>query len=51
MVSQKVTWKWDSVYEKKKEKKSRVSSNWAKIDTNIPAVSSIQATPKKRQQK
>jgi orotate phosphoribosyltransferase-like protein len=58
MVSQKVTQKRESVYEKrkkkkrkKKEKKSRVSSNRANTDANIPTVSDIKTTPKKRQQK
>jgi hypothetical protein len=61
MVSQKVTQKWGSVYGKKekekkkkkkrkrkKKKKRRVSSNRANIDANIPTVSNIKTTPKKK---
>jgi hypothetical protein len=61
MVSQNVTWQWDSVYGKKKKnqkekkerkKESRVSSTWANIDAYIPTVSNTKTkTPKKRQQK
>jgi hypothetical protein len=56
MVSQNVTWQWDSVYEKKKKKKrkkkrkreSRVSSNRANIDANIPTVCNIKTTSKQK---
>jgi hypothetical protein len=53
MVSQKVTRKWDSVYEKKKRKKKKEGS--APIGRtsmlNIPIVSNINDAQKKRQQK
>jgi hypothetical protein len=47
-VSQKVTRKWDSVYEKKKKKKKKKKEKRRVSSANIPSVSNRKTTPKKK---